>query len=68
MRGWRHETSLVMLIAHATKEDADTHTLIIGQILQKLHFTNTAVLMGVANSTCFQWRNSRCRALERQKL
>lgn len=54
MRGCRHETSLVMLIANATKEDADTHTLIIGQILQKLCFANTAVLMGVANFTYSQ--------------
>lgn len=67
MRGCRHETSLVVLIADATKEDADTHTLIIGQILQKLYFTNTAILMGVANSTYSQWRNSKCRVLERQK-
>lgn len=67
MRGCRHETSLVMLIADATKEDADTHNLIIGQILQKLRFTNTAVLMGGANSAYFQWRNSKCRVLEGQK-
>lgn len=67
MRGGRHETSLVMLIANATKEDADTHTLIIGQILQKLRFTNTAVLMGGANSTYSQWWNSKCRFLESQK-
>lgn len=45
---------LVMLIANATKEDADTHTLIIGQILQNLHFTNTVVLMCGVNFTYFR--------------
>ena len=59
--------SLVMLIANATKEDADTHTLIIGQILQKLHFTNAAVLKGGVNSTYSQWTNSKCRAPESQR-
>lgn len=58
---------LVMLIANATKEDADTHTLIIGQILQKLHFTNTVVLMGGVNSTHSQWRISKCRTPESQR-
>lgn len=43
-----------MLIASATKGDADTHTLIIGQILQKLRFTNTVALMGDVNSTYSQ--------------
>lgn len=42
---------LIMLIANATEEDADTYSLIKGQILQKLHFTNTVVLMGGVNST-----------------
>lgn len=56
-----------MLIVDATEEDADTHNLIIGQILQKLHFANAAVLMGVANSTYSQWRNLKCRVLESQK-
>lgn len=57
---------LVMLIADATKEDADTHTLIIGQIFQNLHFTNTVVLMRGVNSTYFQWRISKSRTPESQ--
>ena len=58
---------LVTLIANATKEDADTHTLIIGQILQKAHFTNPVVLMGGVNATYSQWRISKCWSPESQR-
>lgn len=45
-----------------------THTLITGQILQKLHFTNTVVLMGGVNSTYSQWKISKRRTAESQRV